>query len=581
MKLNRTVTKSDIIYYLARSVRKNGKVTSVNVKTLGKHSELLRLHDDPEAYCRELVVQANEELKSNLCSITQDIDFNSILDGESNASSSPTYKNIGYLYLNDIFNKLKIPECLKALTSGRKTKYSVSDALKLLVFSRILDPHSKKSTFDSSSTYLKDFDLSLDDIYRSLDVIDELSCDLQRHIYKASGSLYKSNGSVLYYDCTNYYFETEQEDEDVLRKYGVSKEHRPNPIVQMGLFIDENGMPIAFDVLSGNTNGQVTAVPLEKRIVKDYQKAKFIYFSDAGLSSEAIKRFNSFGSRAYIVTQSLKKLPKEEQELIFKDVNWKCLSDNKMASLNEYKTIAGKLLSGANLTEEERKAVGCDLIYKDYPYKNERLIVTFSLRSYVYQRSVFNKQLERADAKISKNSITYQAQDVRRLIEISGVTAEGEMADNTVLSLNDRQVEKERKYHGFYACATNLEDDVGSIIETNKARWKIEDCFRIMKTTFKARPVYLQKDNHIKAHFFTCYLALHIFTLLKLKLKRSYSNDNLVKTLRNMNIAIDEKTNIGKALYTNSEILASLEEEYRLGLNHKYYRMGALRKKAK
>lgn len=579
MKLNKTKTKNDTIYYLARSVRKNGKVTSANIRLLGRYSQLIDDHPDPEAYCRELVRKANEEAKSGLRSIVEEIDLNSVLDG-SDTASSPTYKNIGFLYLNHVFERLGLSDFLRKKAAGKKTKYSLGDALKLLTFSRILDPHSKKSTYDLSGTYLYDFELSLDDVYRSLDLLDGLSEELQSHIYKSASSMHK-HGSVLYYDCTNYYFETESEDEDGLREYGVSKEHRPNPIVQMGLFIDGDGLPIAFDISKGNTNEQKTAVPLEKRIIKDYGKSKFVYCSDAGLSSAAIKRFNSFQSRSFIVTQSLKKITEKERDLIFEDLNWKYAMDDSKASLRTYEQIAAKLARGEGLGEEERKAIKGDLIYKDYPREGERLIVTFSLRSFVYQRAIFDKQVKRAEGKVKANKMAYQAQDVRRLIDLNGITEEGEMTEDVVLSLSLARMEREAKYHGFYCCATNLEDDIRDIIKVNKARWKIEDCFRTMKTTFKARPVYLQKESHIKAHFFTCYLALVIFTLLKLKMKDGYTNDEILSTLRCMNITVNEKADIGKSLYMNSAVLASLESTYKMGLDRRFYLMSKLKKLAK
>lgn len=579
MKLNIVKTKNNTFYYLAESYRNGRKSSTRRIKSLGDYNQLIKSHSDPEAYCRQLVDHFNKERKSSILNYSEKIDFLEKLDPSTDIISSSTYKNIGYLYLNNLFNLLKLPGFFNQKTKTLKIKYSLTDAVKLLTFSRILSPTSKKSTFDNAQIYLNNFDLSLDDIYRSLDLIDEYSYDLQAHLYKQIDNIHPRKKNVLYYDCTNYYFEIENEDEKGLRKYGVSKEHRPNPIVQMGLFIDEDGIPLAFDISNGNTNEQTTAIPLEKRIIKDYSLSKFIYCSDAGLASERIKRFNSFNSRAYIVTKSLKKLPKEEQDLIFKDLNWKYLSNNKSASLAKYEEVADKYLNNQILSKEEEKIINGDLIYKEYCYKQERLIITFSLKSYIYQKMIFNKQINRASEKIKSNKLTYQAQDVRRLIEISGITSQGEVAEDIVLSLNKERIEVESRYHGFYCCATNLEEKAEEIIKINKARWKIEECFRVMKTSFKSRPVYLQKDNRIKAHFTICYLALIIFRMLKLNLNdKSITTDNILETLRNMNITIHDRLGYGKSLYTYSKTIEAIEKKYNLGLTHKYYSEAQLKR---
>lgn len=577
MKLQKSVSSKDTIYYLAKTVRDKKKTKTINIKKLGSYNELIHKYKDPEAYCRKLVEKANKELKESILTFDETIDFNSYLEG-NNISSNPTYKNIGCLYLDNVFNSLKIDEFINDNCQSYRFKYDLLSSLKLLTYSRILDPHSKKSTFDNSEFYLANFDLTLDDIYRSLDVISELSDNLQAHLYKKSNLVHKRKKSILYYDCTNYYFEIETENEEGLRKYGVSKEHRPNPIVQMGLFIDEEGIPVAFDISSGNKNEQSTTLPLEKKIVKDYKLAKFIYCSDAGLCSESIKRFNSFQNRAYVITQPLKKLPSKEQEYIFKDLNWRLFSNNQNVSLEEFKKVGDRYLNGERLSKQDLLYLSHDIVYKDYPYKNERIIITFSLKSYIYQKSIFNKQLNRAQEKTKKNTLSYGPNDLRRLIEVQGVTSEGEIADEKILTIDSKKVEKESTYHGFYACATNLEDEAKEVIKINKARWKIEDCFRTMKTSFKARPVYLQKDNRIKAHFFTCYLALLIFSLLKVKLKnQDITISNLIETMKSMNIDIHQK-GFGKALYTNSKTLEELEKVFKLGLNKRYYEESKLKK---
>ena len=583
MKLEIIKNKNDTYYYVSKSIRRGKSVSNVRIHSIGSHSKLLKDHDDPLSYALEVVKKYNEDAKEKILSFNEKIDFNEKIIESDSDKSIKTTKNVGYLYLEKIFDELKIDKFIEGNTKSYKFKFSLLNVMKLLTFSRILEPKSKLSTFDNSKTYLTDFDLNLADIYRGLDVIDDLSIPLQSHLYSASNKIHKRKKTILYYDCTNYYFEIENEDFDIvdeegniiekgLRKYGISKENRPNPIIQMGLFIDEDGIPVSFCLNPGNTNEQVTAIPLEKRIIKDYKMSKFIYCSDAGLGSNKIKEFNSFSSRAYIVSQSLKKLPVKEQELIFKDVNWKYLNDDKKVSINLFKEILDKKLNGLILKDSEEEYIKHDYIYKDYKYNDQRIIITFSKDTYIYQRTIFLKQKERALQIIKNNKIKYSDKDIRRFIKSYSLSDDGEVIDKQILDLDNKKIEKEEKYHGYYACNTNLEDDVRIIFKLNKNRWKIENCFRIMKTSFKSRPVYLQNEKRIKAHFTTCYLALLIFSLLKVKLNNSnISDEQLLDTLKNMNIILNEKFNFGQAQYNNSMVLEALENTFNLGLNYKNY----------
>ena len=581
MKLNVAKSKNFTFFYLAKSIREGNKVKTRNIRLLGKTDAQGEELEALYLYYKNEVLKANEQFKKSLLSFQENIDFSETFKDQDTSHSLSTIKNIGFLYLEKVINDLDLKKFINDKCDSYKFKFSLLNVLKLLTFSRILAPKSKLSTFDECSTYLKNFDLSLMDIYRGLDVISELSNSLQTHLYKMSEKILPRKKTVLYYDCTNYYFETEDEH-DGLRKYGVSKEHRPSPIVQMGLFIDEEGIPLAFDIHPGNTNEQKTAIPLEKKIIRDFSLSKFIYCSDAGLCSEDIKRFNSFNNRAYIVSQSLKKINSKERELIFKDFNWRFLYDDQLASVEEMKQICDKTLNHEKLSEYEINILNKDIIYKDFPYKDERIIVTFSAKSYIYQRNIFANQLERANRQIEKNKkIKYGPNDPRRLLEEIKTDDEGVIVENSSLILNNKQIDKECLYHGFYALATNLEDEAKIIFKLNKSRWKVEDCFRIMKTSFKARPVYLQKENRIRAHFLTCYLALLVFSLLKTKIEdKSITDEDIIKTLRNMNIMIHEK-GFGKSLYSGSKTLTELEKAFNLQLNHKYYEENRLIKMKK
>ncbi len=571
-------------YYLSKSVRDGKRVSTIRIRSLGSYKKLKEEHDDPLAYCREQVRLANLEAKSQIFSFDENINFTEKIEARESNISSSTYKNIGFKYLEKILDDLNLKKFVDKHCENLKIKYSLTDLIKLLTFSRILAPKSKLSTYDESDTYLKKFDLSLADVYRGLDVIEKLSDKLQAHLYKESEKLHKRKKGILYYDCTNYYFETEEEDEDILededylqyglRKYGLSKEHRPNPLVQMGLFIDSDGLPVSFVINPGNTNEQKTPIPLQKKMLEDYKLSKYIYCSYAGLGSEENKQFNSFNGRAYIVTQSLKKLKEEKRKLILTDLNWTYANKEK-ASLTAIKEICDKCLRGEKLSASESEMLKRDLIFKEFPYKKkERLVITFSAKTYMYQRRLFLKQLNRAEEMVSKqNKFTHSNTDVRRLITQESATKEGEVAEFNTLTLNTKRIDKECLYHGFYAMTTSLEDDPMTLLKINKARWKIEACFRVMKTSFKARPIYLQKENRIKAHFMICFLSLLVFALLKAKIngeEKKITDRDIILTLKNMNIDIHKK-GFGKALYTGSKTLDALEEAYGLELNRKYY----------
>jgi len=586
MKLDIGGNKKNPIYYLARSQRLGGKVRTIRIKPIGKSSELLAQgHEDPLAYAKEAVRRENDRLKADgTLSFSKTISFAEELGKTGLIGSKGVSKNVGYSYLNKIFDQLRIGSFLKGETSKRKIKYDLTNVLKLLVFSRILSPKSKLSTFDDMDSYLADFDLGLDDIYRGMDILYKLSDPLQAHLYRASEGVHGRKKSVLYYDCTNYFFEIEEEDGDAaakgLRKYGVSKEHRPNPIVQMGLFIDGDGLPLAMSINPGNTNEQTTAAPLEERIIKDYRLSKFVYCADTGLGSSSTRRFNSFSDRAYVVSQSLKRLSGKDSELVFKNLNWRYLRDGSEADFSEYRSICEKAASGAGLSDAERATVEKGDVYKDYvSEKGERVIVTFSLKEFVYQRGIFLKQLSRAEKMVGGGKMAFGPNDVRRFVFPCAVDGNGVVSGSNELRLDGSRADSEQEYHGFYAIATNLEDDVKEILRINSFRWKIEDCFRVMKTNFKARPVYHQKSERIQAHFLVCFVSLLIFGLMKLGLNDGeITNDALIGTLKSMNVRIDRETGYGEALYTSSKALEALERNYSLGLNHKYYSSKQLKK---
>ena len=378
-----------------------------------------------------------------------------------------------------------------------------------------------------SPNFIEQPNFELHDIYRALEVISKENEFIQSELYKNSLKISKRNTGILYYDCTNYFFEIEQEEG--LKQYGPSKEHRPNPIVQMGLFMDGDGIPLAFNISSGNTNEQTTLTPLEEKILEDFKLSKFVVCTDAGLASNANRKFNDKEKRAFITTQSIKKLRKHLMEWALSEDDWKLT--------NEFKTYT---LKEINENEELYKD---KIFYKDRWIKEngleQKLIVTYSIKYRNYQRQIRNSQIERAIKGIENNSLKLDKcnqNDYKRFVNKTNITKDGEIAEKKVLSLNTEQIEKEEKFDGFYGVCTNLEDNAEEIIKVNKRRWKIEECFRIMKSEFKARPVYLQRDDRIIAHFTTCFLSLVLYRYLEKELEEKYSVEQIINTLRDMNL---------------------------------------------
>ena len=430
----------------------------------------------------------------------------------------------GYLFLQSFYYQLQMNKICRKLKQKYKFKYDINAILSDLIYARILEPCSKPSSYKVASEFLEKPSYELHDVYRALDVLGA-ECDLiQAEVYKNSHFLGKRNDKILYYDCSNYYFEIEQEDGN--KKYGKSKEHRPNPIIQMGLFMDGNGIPLAFSLFPGNANEQTSLKPLEKKVLEDFGYQKFIYCSDAGLGSESIPEYNHMGERAYIVTQSIKKLKKDEKEWALNPQGFKRVSDDAPVDITK-------------LPEDDK-----GLYYKDEPYTtkklHQRLIITYSPKYALYQKSIRDKQIERAQKMLDSGNTKKNRKnpnDPARFIGTLAVTKEGEAA---VVKhyLDENKISEEGQYDGFYAVCTDLlDDEVGDILKVSEGRWQIEECFRIMKTDFSARPIYLQDENRIKAHFLICFLALTIYRFLEKKLGSKYTCEKLLDTLKEMNFA--------------------------------------------
>ena len=606
MKLYYDKRLKDPTYYIQQGFRNGKKTTTKNIKRLGKHSELLLITDNPLEYAKNEVKKMNEEYRSGRSEFIVTMDFNERIPSTDSPCSNSTSLNIGYLYLKDIYAKLNLSDFFKSVSSDRKITYDCNKICQFLTYARILDPASKYGTYDKLDTYYEKPQVEYQHMIRFLDILDRNSDKYLKHLFDNSENIIKRDTSVMYYDCTNYFFETEKPDEEIvdevtgeiilgLRQFGISKENKTSPIVEMGLIMDSRGIPISMCIHPGNTNEQLTAVPLEKEVIKMTGNKKFIYCADAGLGSYNIRKFNDMGGRAYIVTQSVKKLGQEIKDIVFNDSNYRLLSNDDAITLKEMRTFDKKDANNLSLYNDfAYKVIPANTamdtgLYEEKVYKNGRtkkvkakgtlhqyIIVTFSRKMMEYQRTIRERQLERAKKLLrlkDPEKIKKGPNDIRRFLKnTSSDTA------NYVLDMD--KIHEEEKYDGFYAVATNLDDSAKDILAVAQNRYKIEDCFRIMKTNFDARPVFLRKPERIRAHFLICYTALLIYRLMECKLDDNLTHvttSNLIKTLRNMNV-VNMDDMYYKSIYSGSQALDALERCFELQLNRKYYRPSDLNK---
>ena len=521
MRLQIVKSKNAASLYVVKSVFENGKRSSKVVEKLGTYSALKeKLNDeDPIEWAKKYVEELNRKEKEAKREVIVKYSPTKIIDKNVQVSF-----NGGYLFLQKIYHELGLKKICRDISTKYKFTFDMDSILSRLVYSRVIYPASKLATCKLSKKFIEQPNFEIQHIYRALEVLAKETDFIQSELYNNSLKVAKRNKGILYYDCTNFFFEIEQEEG--LKQYGVSKEHRPNPIVQMGLFMDGDGIPLAFCINKGNANEQITMKPLEEKILSDFHLSKFIVCTDAGLASSANRKFNDKDGRAFITTQSIKKLKKHLKEWALNPDGWHLSGSKDSYDITELDTIRDK----------------DKIFYKERWIKEDgleqKLVVTYSLKYKEYQESVRNSQIERAQRTIDTRPTKIKkcnSNDYKRFIARSHCTPDGEVADKEIYSLDRDLIAAEAAYDGFYATCTNLEDDASAIIKVNKRRWEIEESFRIMKSEFKARPVYLQRDDRITAHFTTCFISLIIYRLLEKKLGERYTSSEIISGLRNMN----------------------------------------------
>ena len=550
LRLKITKSKNAQSLYVIRSTYENGKHSSKIVEKLGTFAELSKQHPDPVAWAKEYIRQLNSEEKNSSRKVNIQFYQSKLISKDVQQSF-----NIGYIFLQKLYYQLGLNKITDEISSKYKFSYNLNSVLSRLIYSRVIFPASKLSTFEEAKKFLEPIDFELQHIYRALDVIAEEDSFIQEKLYKNSSCLSKRNDKILFYDCTNFFFETEIQSG--IRQYGCSKEHRPSPIVEMGLFMDGDGIPLAFSIFPGNHNEQQSLIPLEQQIINDFSHSKFVVCTDAGLSSMQNRKFNNTSSRAFITTQSIKKLKSYLKEWCLDHKGWHAQGYDTPFDISTLENNEATIEKYKNTTFFKERWINEDGL-------EQKLIVTFSLKYKFYQQDIRQSQLARAKNIIENNPSQLarpRQNDFKRFISKTTLTSDGEIAKKVIYSLADEKVANEAMFDGFYAVCTNLDESPYNIAKINHSRWEIEECFRIMKTDFLARPVYLKKDNRIKAHFMTCFLSLILFRYLEKKLDFKYTSTEIIKTLRSMNL-----TTVGDEgfipNYMRTDITNSLHEAF-------------------
>lgn len=553
MRLGWSKSKYSTSYYVQKTIYVDGKNKSIILKRFGSDKYICETYGvtDAKVWAQEQVELMRKEESEE----TAPVQISLLPDKELSMEQQRCF-NGGYLFLQDIYYQLGLDRISKAVSKKHNFQYNLNSILSRLIYTRILYPSSKLGTFEDSHKFIEQPDFELHQIYRALSVIAQESDYIQATLFKNSIKLAKRKTGIIYYDCTNFYFEIEQAEDD--KQYGISKENRPLPIVEMGLFMDAEGIPLAFCINPGNQNEQISMVPLEKKLLQNFDLSRFVICTDAGLSSIDNRKFNNYdkedGNRAFVTTQSVKKLKKHLKNWVLETSGFQLSGDTKNLTYD--------------ISDLDEKADKEKIFYKSRWIKEDgleqHLIVTYSLKYRDYLRTIRSKQVERALKAVKKGSSGIESKrknDPKRFIKADHATENGEIADKTAYHIDYDLIKEEEIFDGFYAVCTNLEDDAQEIVKINKRRWEIEECFRIMKSDFEARPVYLQDKERIKAHFMTCFIALIVYRYLEKKLDEKYTCNQIIDCLKEMNFLKFE----GKGYiptYTKNELTDALHNSF-------------------
>ena len=553
MRINKTHSKNKEHFSIIQDITKDGKRTTRVYENIGNYERLKERagNEEPMIWLKNYVNELNIKQKENNLPVIIEKYQNRLIPKDVQRLF-----NGGYLFLQKIYYDLKIDKICDDICNKYQFKFDLNNILSRLVYGRILSPSSKIATYEFSKTLLEQPDFNPHQMYRALEIIAKEDNFLQSELYKYSSRYSPRNNKILYYDCTNFFFEIDEAEDD--KQYGPSKENKPNPIVQMGLFMDGDGIPLAFNITPGNTNEQKTLQPLEQQIIDDFKLSKIVVCTDAGLASKSNRLFNDTNDKCFITTQSIKKLNTELKEWALDKTGWHLPGyENKEIDISKLETSEELAIKFKDAT-----------FYKERWIKDgnleQRLIVTYSVKYRNYIRHIRDGQIERAKKLIESNPKKLgkvRQNDPKRFIETISTTTEGEVANENHYVLSEEKINEEMKYDGYYAVCTNLKDNALEIIKVNHRRWEIEESFRIMKSEFEARPVYLKKQDRIKAHFMICFIALIIYRYLEKKLDNKYTVCEIIDTLKKMTF-LNEKESYYSPTYTRPDLTDLLHKKF-------------------
>ncbi len=493
------------------------------IKSLGYLDVLEKQYNDPIAHFTEVVKQMNEEKKKNNMPLTLKININDKL--EENIDNS---KNFGYVALSKVYHELEIDKFIKKKFRTRNfSEYKINNIMKLLVFARCLFPDSKKSTYENKDVFFENSDFSLKEVYNALSYIEPFKEALQSYIYDHIQEQYKPNNECVFYDVTNYYFEID--DNDDFRKKGVCKEHRPNPIVQMGLFMDSLGLPMCYGLFEGNTNDCLTLKPMVQKLQKDYSIGRVIVVADKGLNTGKNIVYQKAIGNGYVMSLSVRGANQELKDFVLnedgyvynQDKTYKKKSRRYPREVKYIKTVNGEEVE-AKTTVDEKQVIFWSADYAKRA-KAERQPAIDKARDLIGNVQKYNK----------KNC--YGASRYVKHLVFDEKTGEIIKAKSK-LSLDEDKIAEEEKLDGYYTIVTSEMDKTDDeIIDIYRGLWRIEETFKITKSELNDRPVFVSTKEHIEAHFLTCYLALVLSRVLQHKLDKKYSVGKILESLSKCN----------------------------------------------
>lgn len=578
-RISYSKSKNSTIYYIIDDYKRNGKRTTRKLETIGNLNKITELalneqidiktwlNNYLENYKKEHLIPINNE------KIIIEKDKNKLIPKDVINNF-----NVGYLFLKDIYYSLKIDKIVKEISKKYKFEFDLNEVLTNLILSRIIYPASKLRTYELSKKFIETPKYNLENIYRGLTYLNLELDFIQKKIYNNSKSVINRDTRIMYFDCTNYYFDINEEND--FQKYGNGKDGKAKPLVGMGLFMDGNGLPIAMIIYPGSDSETKKLIPLQEKIEKDFEliNKQTIICTDAAMCTDEIKQFNIKDGKAFVITQSIKKLKEDYQKEVFEDANWRILGDlSRTYKLSD-------ILNDEELSKKHYETIFYKIVQTETAHVVQDLIVTFQIKYKDYLRNVRNGQIARANKKIGstnkgdKIKLSVNPNDFRRLIkeEVSEIKKVKKTKGENTNSLNndDKKIEyyysysidqdkvkEEEKYDGYYGITTNLNGNIEDILKISKNRWEIEESFRILKTDFDSGTVHLSREDRIKAHFLTCFISLLIYRILENKLNYKYTNTQIIDKLREMSVYEENGAGYSPS-YVRSDLTDDLHEVF-------------------